>query len=63
MTFEITSTEKNFLLNQKDFFSETTVKCPPKKDSNLRLLQTMKNGILTVMNTVLKFRMPCNLIL
>jgi len=25
------ATEKNFLLNQKDFFSETTVKCLEKR--------------------------------
>ena len=31
--------EKNFLLSQKDFFSETNAKCFEKKDSNLRLFQ------------------------
>ena len=58
-----------FMQQRKIFYSTERTFSPkqlqnaPKKDGNLRLLQTIKNGILTGMNTVLKFRMPCNLIL
>jgi len=39
-------TEKNFLLNRKDFFSATTAKSPEKNDSDFRFQQFLKKTVI-----------------